>query len=500
MLRDFSDKSKHNFIALVSEVENEKINFFTDWVGDGWYAFQSWIGRLNIKCYLDNVNEYHKKVIDKNDTTKGAINRIFNDVDILDNSYRKKLIAVNTVLKQWDSYIVELTSIVNPCNGKFNSVGLELFSAHVIPKLAEIKIIREEKISFSFTKIELPPLCLKLGSGISSIVAKLSKKDEELSGSLGMAASTFSLITDIYEFCTKKHAGAGELTCDILELGKNVASGTTGIFSAYEKIISTEKAAKIFGPAQTGLGYISLVGNSLGFIGNMEKTYITIFDEDAESIDRVIQFLKTTKSGLSVVKSAGQIQLGKKVLTSAVSLKTHTSVLRWKPTPANAKALKKLNTAISLLTVGVDTFIGGAERYKEVTTDGSFDMGDIGAVGISAGVHGLTSIVSVATFGLSDVVGLSDKADEITDSMMEFADTTGTAFVESHKFSSSYKQGAKSMINYANDESHNVFARVGVSAVAGAGMITAVAIDGVADTVSIVGGWISDGWHMLTHK
>ena len=80
MYRDFSEKSRNELLGLVSQVENEKISNFTDWVGDRWYDFESWIGKLNIRNYLNNVNEYHKKVIDKNNATKSSINTIFNKV------------------------------------------------------------------------------------------------------------------------------------------------------------------------------------------------------------------------------------------------------------------------------------------------------------------------------------------------------------------------------------------------------------------------------------
>ena len=56
MYRDFSNNSKIRMLGLVTEVENDKISDFTDWVGDRWYDFESWIGQLNIKNYLNNVN------------------------------------------------------------------------------------------------------------------------------------------------------------------------------------------------------------------------------------------------------------------------------------------------------------------------------------------------------------------------------------------------------------------------------------------------------------
>ncbi len=87
MLRDFSDASKQKLLGLVSQVENEKYSDFTDWVGDRWYDFEEWIGQLNIRNYINNVNAYHKKVIDKNNATKDSIEKIFQDVNQVNHSY-----------------------------------------------------------------------------------------------------------------------------------------------------------------------------------------------------------------------------------------------------------------------------------------------------------------------------------------------------------------------------------------------------------------------------
>ncbi len=121
MYRDFSEKSKNKLIGLVSQVENEKISNFTDWIGDRWYDFESWIGKLNIKNYLNNVNEYHKKVIDKNNTTKSTIETIFNAVRSVDYKYYLVFKDKCTQLTLLEKYIQELSEIVNPSNGIFNS-------------------------------------------------------------------------------------------------------------------------------------------------------------------------------------------------------------------------------------------------------------------------------------------------------------------------------------------------------------------------------------------
>lgn len=88
MYRDFSEKSRNELLGLVSQVESEKMSNFTDWMGDRWCDFESWIGKLNIKNYLDDVNAYHKKIIDKNNTTKASINTIFGKVSAIDVLYK----------------------------------------------------------------------------------------------------------------------------------------------------------------------------------------------------------------------------------------------------------------------------------------------------------------------------------------------------------------------------------------------------------------------------
>lgn len=136
MYRDFSDKSKQNLLSLVNEIENEKWSDFTDWVGDRWYDFGSWIGTLNVKHYIDNVNSYHKKVLDKNNTTKKAIEKIFSEVKGVDRTYGDIFGNVTDVLSGWLDYVEQLSEIVTPANGMFSA---QYMSAKLNPILTEIK-------------------------------------------------------------------------------------------------------------------------------------------------------------------------------------------------------------------------------------------------------------------------------------------------------------------------------------------------------------------------
>ena len=118
--RDFSEQAKQKLLGLVDQVENEKWCDFTDWVGDRWYDFEDWIGALDIRHYINNVNAYHKKVIDKNNASAETITKIFDAVWALDGSYATTLDHIETNLNQWLRYMNTLSSFVEPGRGRFN--------------------------------------------------------------------------------------------------------------------------------------------------------------------------------------------------------------------------------------------------------------------------------------------------------------------------------------------------------------------------------------------
>lgn len=128
MYRDFSDKSKENLLKLVSEVEEENWCGVTDWFGDRWLDFQTIIGKLNIKKYLDDIDEYHKKVIDKNNTTRSTIYAIFDEVKSIDCSYKSTFSSNKLLIEQLIGYIDALNQIINPSNGEFdfNTISSEM--------------------------------------------------------------------------------------------------------------------------------------------------------------------------------------------------------------------------------------------------------------------------------------------------------------------------------------------------------------------------------------
>lgn len=119
MVRDFSAKSKAELQSQIKQINDEQLCDVTDWFGDRWLDFQEWIGNLNIKNYLDDVSSYHKKVLDKNNTTLKNLEKIFNDVYAVDSKYKGKLNESIETCKAYNSLINELSNIILPSNGNF---------------------------------------------------------------------------------------------------------------------------------------------------------------------------------------------------------------------------------------------------------------------------------------------------------------------------------------------------------------------------------------------
>ena len=119
MKRDFSETSKQELLGLVAKVENEEMSDFTDWVGDRWCDFDSWMQSMGIQHCIDDVNMYHRKVIDKNNTTKQEIERIFNAVKEVDTSYAVRMSACKAQIESITNLIIQLNQIIEPTMGLF---------------------------------------------------------------------------------------------------------------------------------------------------------------------------------------------------------------------------------------------------------------------------------------------------------------------------------------------------------------------------------------------
>ena len=218
-------------------------------------------------------------------------------------------------------------------------------------------------------------------------------------------------------------------------------------------------------------------------------------DENSETYQKVVQVLENTNSGLDVGEAAITVKWGTKELT-----RTFTGY-QWDYTVKGGKIIDKAGTIVAIVGVSIDTVIGGVNKYHEVTQDGSLSMNDIGDVGMAASVKGLTSIVSTVTLGLSDALfDLSGKSDQITEGIKDITVDPMTNYAVNHPISSFYIKHSQGLKEIADNKGNSVIERVGVSALAGIGMIGSISADAVvAPAISTVK-WLSSGWDYLQNS
>ena len=88
MLRDFSDAAKQKLLNYVDEVTaNGTWDKVEEWFSNIEPNVQSWLGRLDIQKYVNSVECYYKKILDKNNSTKRQIEEIFSNVQAVDTRY-----------------------------------------------------------------------------------------------------------------------------------------------------------------------------------------------------------------------------------------------------------------------------------------------------------------------------------------------------------------------------------------------------------------------------
>ena len=121
MLRDFSDEAKQKLLQYVKDVTSTTTwDTITDFFGDIGLTVQGWFGKLDIQNYVNDVDAYHKKILDKNDTTTQQIETIFTDVQAVDTKYisvvSQQISCGNNIIK----LINDLADTINPNGGNMD--------------------------------------------------------------------------------------------------------------------------------------------------------------------------------------------------------------------------------------------------------------------------------------------------------------------------------------------------------------------------------------------
>lgn len=129
MIRDFTSETEEKLLGLVAEVEDEKWFDWTDALGDAALDFMAWSGNLDVKDYTDEMEKYHKRVIDKNDTSKDDIHEIFENVYSMDDGFKVRFCALKTMNEKVLESILALTEAFKGTN--FNTGTVTKLREHM---------------------------------------------------------------------------------------------------------------------------------------------------------------------------------------------------------------------------------------------------------------------------------------------------------------------------------------------------------------------------------
>lgn len=121
MLRDFTEASYNSLVRLTQEVEDEKWCDFTDYLGDRALDAEAWIGCLDINHYLNDLSKYHKKVIDKNNTSKDEIRNIFIRVNEIDTEFCNRFISLYVSYEEYKNAMLALINVISPTSDSFTA-------------------------------------------------------------------------------------------------------------------------------------------------------------------------------------------------------------------------------------------------------------------------------------------------------------------------------------------------------------------------------------------
>lgn len=121
MYRDFSESAKAKLLGYVADVTETKTwGKIGDAITDAGARVSQWLGFLNVSNYVNNLDEYHRKIIDKNNTTAKQIETIFSNVCAIDSRYQSGLQGEKNYLDKIVKLVDDLAQTINPTGGNLD--------------------------------------------------------------------------------------------------------------------------------------------------------------------------------------------------------------------------------------------------------------------------------------------------------------------------------------------------------------------------------------------
>lgn len=132
MIRDFTEEAKNELYDQIDMVTpNGLWESVVDGISDWGYYLQSWLGSLSIDRYLDNIQLYHQKILDKNDTSKTEIDVIFENIGSIDIKYGNLLTLLEQEMEKYRNATHNLALIINPGSRRFTAAACLAWKARL---------------------------------------------------------------------------------------------------------------------------------------------------------------------------------------------------------------------------------------------------------------------------------------------------------------------------------------------------------------------------------
>ena len=114
MERDFSQAALDKLLSMIQEINDEQWFDFTDGLGDWWYGTVFYSQEIS-DC-LDDIDGFHRRMLDKNNTSEGQLREIFTQVRQIDQNYATRFSASLVNLQNFQSAVRSLTQVLSPDN------------------------------------------------------------------------------------------------------------------------------------------------------------------------------------------------------------------------------------------------------------------------------------------------------------------------------------------------------------------------------------------------
>lgn len=307
MKRDFSSVSRQKLLNAVTSVESGQGGNFTDWNGTS---------RFNISYYICQMNNYHNKVITKNNESKQKINGAFDKAITEDKSIATEISSWRSSAERWKRYMEELNRVVSPEKGNFTSQYMFGTLNNILGEIEASKLERIKQYALGEINIIGEYEAILLEEFTSKPPYKMSEAELILLEKLMFADETFAKVYCSRHFSSNVISGNGDVTT----LFENVLKEFEQLF--YEQHISVlhhEKGNKddISISGNSFLKEIASILEGAGEIGENKELklsssvtkYIAEVLKVLES-DKPVSGVDVTSSILSLFKSFASTEVG----------------------------------------------------------------------------------------------------------------------------------------------------------------------------------------------